>query len=293
MQKQFKVVSIGEMLWDVFPDGAKFGGAPANVSCHCASLLGEAYMISCVGNDRYGMKAVEFLANRNVNVDGVTVSDRYPTGTVEINVDEYGKPEYVINRNAAWDNIDCNWLAEDIVKDADAVCFGSLAQREAVSRQTIHKLLDRSAPGCLKVFDVNLRLDYYNEDILRDSVCRADVLKLNDEELPVIAEIFDLSGNELEIVRKLIKTCQLDVVALTRGGEGALIVSSDTESDYAGIKVDNIVDTVGAGDSFTAALITGLLKDKTLDEINQNACRIAAYVCSQSGATPKLPQELL
>ncbi|MDD5728657.1 MAG: carbohydrate kinase [Victivallales bacterium] len=293
MQGKFKIVSIGEVLWDIFQDNAKFGGAPANVACHCAAMADSAYMISSVGNDNYGKAAMEFLLGRNVNIDGVSVSGKYATGTVDVAVDRQGKPEYRINCQSAWDNIESNSCMEHIVRNADALCFGSLAQRDEVSRRTIERLVALSPAACLKVFDVNLRLDFYNDDILRNSVRMADIIKLNDEELPVVGKVFGLSGNAEAVMKELIRVTDVKLVAVTRGGDGAVIISRDEESDCPGIKVDKLADTVGAGDAFTAMLISGLLRGKPLDEINHNACRLAAYICSQPGATPELPADVI
>lgn len=290
MNKRFKVVSVGEVLWDVFPDGAKFGGAPANVACHCAALANQACMVSCVGDDYHGRNALNFLLERKVDIDGITVSGQYPTGTVNISVDDHGKPEYVIGSEVAWDNIEWNAAMADIMSDADAVSFGTLAQRSDISRHAIEKLIEASPASCLKVFDVNLRLNFYSDEILRNSVIKADVLKLNDEELPVVGEVFGLSGDAETVLKSFVEIGNLRLAAMTRGSNGALLISRDGQSDYPGVKIDKVVDTVGAGDAFTAMLITGLLRGKTLDEINRDACRIAAYVCSQPGATPELPE---
>jgi len=290
MRRKIAIAGIGEVLWDAFPDGEKFGGAPANFTCHCLSLGASAYVVSCVGDDERGRKAQEFLKNHGVDTSGIAVSRKHETGVVVVTLDSRGKPNYEIKEGVAWDNIPWSDNLAAIASRVDAVCFGSLSQRNSVSRDTIEKFLVSLKPGCLRVFDINLRQHFYNDDIIRRSLEKSDVLKLNDEELPVVARVFGLKGNDRELLDQLLKICNLKLIALTRGAHGSLMAVPGESSDFAGIKT-KIVDTVGAGDSFTAAMIMGFLAGAGLGRINETANRLAAYVCSRAGAVPELDSD--
>jgi len=287
----FKVCGVGEVLWDAFPDGEKFGGAPANFTCHSHSLGAEAYVVSCIGRDPRGEKAREFLDNHGVNTSCLAGSEAHETGVVIVTLDEEGKPEYEIKEGVAWDNIP---LTEEMIALAlqlDAVCFGSLCQRDEVSRDTIRKFLAATGPDSLRVFDINIRQHFHNDEIIRSSLELANVLKLNDEELPIVAELIGATGEDEGIVGAIISQFDLKLVALTQGPAGALMVTPE-ESSFAAPSVTDVINTVGAGDAFTASMIMGFLNNKPLDQINQEANKLAAYVCTQHGAVPALPESL-
>ena len=287
----FKVCGVGEVLWDAFPEGEKFGGAPANFTCHSHSLGAETYVVSCIGKDQRGQMARDFLDNHGVNTSCLVDSDACETGVVIVTLDDQGKPDYEIKEGVAWDNIPLTDAMMTIAPQLHAVCFGSLSQRNEVSRDTITQFLAATSPDCLRVFDINIRQHFYNDEIIRSSLESANVLKLNDEELPIVAKLIGAEGSDEEIVRAIIKEFDLKLVALTMGPEGALMVTPD-ESSFAAPEPTDVINTVGAGDSFTGAMIMGFLNNKPLAQINNEANKLAAYVCTQHGAVPKLPASL-
>ncbi len=287
----FKVCGLGEVLWDAFPDGEKFGGAPANFTCHCHSLGARAYVVSCIGRDQRGAKAREFLDNHGVDTSCLAESEAYETGVVIVALDDAGKPEYEIKEAVAWDNIPWTEEISTLAPQLDAVCFGSLSQRNDVSRDTIRKFLAATRPDCLRVFDINIRQHFHNDEIIRSSLESANVLKLNDDELPIVAELIGAEGEDEEIVGAVIREFDLKLVALTCGPQGALMVTPE-ESSSAAPAVTDVISTVGAGDAFTAAMIMGFLSNMPLDEMNKEANRLAALVCTQHGAVPELPASL-
>jgi len=284
------VVGIGEMLWDVFPEGKKLGGAPLNFSHHCGQLGASAHPVSAVGADADGAEIRQILASKNLPDANVQTDTAHPTGRVNITL-QNGKPTYEILAEVAWDYIRFDQNLRDLASRADAVCFGSLAQRSPVSRATIQAFLEAMRPEALRIFDVNLRQNFYSREILETSLRHANIFKLSDEELPTLAGFFDLSGEVLEQLQALRQMFDLRLVAYTRGGEGSLLVTANETSDHPGFPTE-VIDTVGAGDSFTAALCMGLLQNLPLAEINRHACQVASFVCSQSGATPQLPLKI-
>jgi fructokinase len=286
---RFKIAGIGEVLWDVFPDGEQFGGAPANFACHCRALGARSYVISCIGDDARGEQAVEFLQNHDVDTSALAVSDIYETGTVVVTLDEAGQPTYEIKEGVAWDHLLYSNTLDSIARDLDAVCFGTLGQRATTSRETIQGFLAATQPRCLRVYDVNLRQSFFNEDVIRASLTVANALKLNDEELQVIAPMHHLEGTDETNTRSLLELYELELIALTRGSRGSLVITPDTVSDVPGVDA-TIANTVGAGDAFTAAIITGYLSGWSLDKTNRFANRVAAFVCSKIGAVPELPE---
>lgn len=280
------VVGIGEVLWDVFPDGKKLGGAPLNFSHHCGQLGARAFPVSAVGADAEGEEIRQIFASKNLVGDHVQTDPAHPTGRVNVTLKD-GKPSYEILREVAWDFIRFDSKLRDLASRADAVCFGSLAQRGPVSRASIHEFLDAMRPDALRIFDVNLRQDFYSKEIIKASLQRANILKLSDEELPVLAEMFGLAGEVHAQLQGLREMFGLRLVAYTRGGEGSLLIAADDISDHSGFPT-TVVDTVGAGDSFTATLCMGFLQKLPLAEVNRRANQVAAFVCSQAGATPPL-----
>ncbi len=286
------IAAIGEVLWDVFPDGARFGGAPANVASHAAALGARAAMVSCVGNDELGERAVGMLRERGVNTDCVAVSAEFPTGVVNVDLDATGKPHFTIGDPAAWDHLCWSEDLQQLAARSDAVCFGTLSQRNSASREVVHRFVTATRKTSLRICDVNLRPPFVDSGVIRASLDVANVLKLSDEELDRVAAACGCQGSESEVLTQLQDIWGLQLIAVTRGGQGATLVGRGQRSDCKGIPV-TVKDTVGAGDAFTAAMICGLLKGTPLEDINQHACRVASYVCSQSGATPALPAELL
>ena len=284
------VVGIGEMLWDVFPEGKKLGGAPLNFSHHCCQLGATAHPVSAVGADPDGAEIRQILALKNLPDAHVQTDKEHPTGRVNVTL-QNGKPSYEILAEVAWDYIRFDQNLRDLASRADAVCFGSLAQRSSVSRATILAFLEAMRPEALRIFDVNLRQNFYSKEILETSLRQSNIFKLSDEELPTLARFFDLSGQVLDQLQALRQMFDLRLVAYTRGGEGSLLVTANETSDHPGFPTQ-VKDTVGAGDSFTATLCMGLLKNLPPNEINRRACQVAAFVCTQSGATPTLPPHI-
>ena len=285
------VIGIGELLWDVFPSGKRLGGAPVNFAYHCAQMGAQAVPVSAVGKDALGDEILDTLKGMHLDTSQIAQNER-PTGTVEVTLDDTGKPSYEIKQAVAWDWIGTSPALEAIAAEADALCFGSLAQRSMLSMTTIHKLLGAMRPEALKVFDINLRQAFYDQATIRESLEKANVFKLSDEELPVIAKMFGLEGDIESQLNSLLETFKLKLIAYTRGGEGSLLMSPDAQDDNPGNPV-NVVDSVGAGDSFTATVCMGLLNGRSLPEINAHANAVARYVCSQEGATPRLPDSLI
>jgi len=283
----FTVVGIGELLWDMFPEGKKLGGAPANFAYHCKAFGLESFPVSCLGDDDLGRKILPVLESHDVDVSFVATDAEHPTGTVSVELDEDGKPEYIIHENVAWDHIPLTDELITLAGKTDAVCFGSLAQRSETSRQTIQKFLQATKPDCIKIYDINLRQHYYSGELIEKMLELSTVLKLNDEELPVVAEVMGISGDEKSLIEQIASRYSLDLVALTKGGNGSCLYHDGSFSEHDGYKAE-IVDTVGAGDSFTAVLAAGLLLNYDLDKMNDLANKTAAYVCSQSGAMPKM-----
>lgn len=287
----FKVIGIGEVLWDLLPGGKQIGGAPANFACHAQTLGAKAGLISSVGRDPLGREILERLSAMQVAVEGVSLDAHAPTGTVAVEVSPAGQPKFTICENVAWDRIAATDSARRLVAQADAICFGSLAQRNEISRTAIRSLVAATRPAALRIFDVNLRQNYYSKEVIEASLQLANILKINDEELPVLAGFFGLPGGAAEQLAELARRFELQMVALTCGARGSLFYSRGSYSEAKGVPV-SVVDTVGAGDSFTATLAMGILAGWSLDRINRRANEVAAYVVSQPGATPKLPAHL-
>ncbi len=283
----FTVTGIGELLWDVFPEGRKLGGAPANFAYHCKAFGVESYPVSCVGDDDPGRDILQALATHYIDVSFIAIDSEHPTGTVSVEVDENGKPDYVIHENVAWDHIPLTEEMVTLAKRTDAVCFGSLAQRSKTSRRTIQEFLLATRSDCVKIYDVNLRQDFYSRDLIEEMLDLSTVLKLNDEELPVVADLLGFSGREKGLLEKIALRYSLDLVALTKGHAGSCLYQKGRYSEHKGYDT-NVVDSVGAGDSFTAVLTMGLLSNFDLDKISDLANKTAAYVCSQPGAMPEM-----
>lgn len=284
------VAGIGELLWDVLPTGKQVGGAPCNFAFHAMQAGCESIVISAIGNDQPGDELLSALATLNINCDFIQRND-FSTGTVTVTLNEKGHPQYNIHENVAWDNTVFNAQTESKLKELDAVCFGSLGQRNAVSAGTIQQLLSAVKPGCLSVFDINLRQHFYSTEIITKSLEFADILKLNDEELPVLSSLFGLSGEIKNQLTILLGRFNLQYIVYTMGEKGSMIIGKHEFSFLESPKVI-VADTVGAGDSFTAIIISGLLKEIPLAKVHETATRTAAYVCTQKGATPIIPHKI-
>lgn len=292
VEESYTLVGLGEVLWDVLPGGKQLGGAPANFAYHAQALGGNGVVVSCIGDDDLGREILARLDDLGLDRRYVAIDQNHPAGTVTVELDAGGKPAYTIHENVAWDYIPYSSGLKELAGEVDAVCFGSLSQRSRVSRETIRQFLEVTKRDCLRLFDLNLRRSYFNREIIDSLLKLTDVLKLNDEELPVLAELFDVRGSETRLLNQLIERYALRLVALTRAERGSRLFTPGRDSNHPGFRTE-IVDTVGAGDSFAAVLALGLLRGERLDRINEHANRVASFICSQNGATPILPSELV
>ncbi|MCJ7588784.1 MAG: carbohydrate kinase [Candidatus Aminicenantes bacterium] len=285
------VVGIGEILWDILPDGRQLGGAPANFAFHARALGAASVIVSAIGDDRSGREILAELGLRGLDPSGIATVRSAPTGPVTVALNAGGIPHYTIQEGAAWDVIPWTAGLGDIAARADAVCFGTLAQRSPVSRAAIGSFLDATRPDCLRVLDLNLRQSYFSRETVHGLLERATVLKLNDDELAAVAGMLSLPGPETRVLAALLGAYPLTVIALTKGPSGSRLFGRGVDLSHPGFRVET-EDTVGAGDAFTAALVAGLLKKRSWEEIGDRANRIAGYVCSRKGAWPDLPAEL-
>jgi len=287
------ILSCGEVLWDLFPDGPRFGGAPANFACHAARLGAQVSLLSAVGDDTRGHEAIAILQGFGIAPSLIRVIADAPTGAVGVTVDAAGKPSFEIRAGAAWDQI--AWTPElaSRLDTVDAVYFGTLGQRSAMSRSSIQQALQvAAARGIPRVLDVNLRRPFFDAALIRESVAAASVLKLSDDELAEVLIACDIARglDPTASLRALLVRYHLDLIALTRGAAGALLVTADEVIDQPGISTV-VRDTVGAGDSFTAALVVGRLRGDPLPTIARVACETAAAVCTYAGALPETPRQ--
>ena len=277
------IVGIGEILWDMLPSGKALGGAPANFAYHAGRLGEEGWAVSAVGDDALGREILELVASKGLH-SMIAVTDK-PTGTVQVELDDRGVPAYNIMEDVAWDNIPFTPEMEELAKRADAVCFGSLIQRMN-SRPSVMRFIRAMRPDALKVFDINLRQHYYSCEVIVESLMLADILKINDEEIRIVAGMLGLSDDAVTACRELIGSFGLRLVILTKGPEGSEVITADKVIPQ-GVDDVEIVDTVGAGDSFTAAFTVAYLRGDTLAEAQRLASATASYVCSRKGAMPE------
>ena len=286
LSKRHIVIGLGELLWDLLPAGKQLGGAPANFA-YITSLLGdEGIPASRLGQDALGEEAILRLRELGLPTAFLQEDEDHPTGTVQVEVDAAGQPRFEISESTAWDFLDWTPQWQRLAQQADAVCFGSLAQRSEPSRYTIRKFVLASRPNAVRVFDVNLRQNFYTAQVLAESMKLASIVKLNHEELPRIMRWFELEHhNQESSARRLLSLHDLKLVCITRGNGGSLLVSARECREHPGFKV-KVADTVGAGDAFTAALVNGYLRGTSLAQINEDANRVGAWVASQSGAKP-------
>lgn len=287
-----KIIGLGEVLFDVLPQGAKLGGAPANFAFHVSQFGYDAVAISAVGNDILGDHALKTFDDNGLKY--IIPRVPYPTGTVNVTLDEAGVPTYTFTPDVAWDHIPFTPEMEAVAKEARAVCFGSLAQRSAVSRETINKVLEATPEDCLKIFDINLRGNFYNKEVLQQGVRHANILKINDEELITVGRMFDYPGLDIEEkCRIIMRRYHLKMVVLTCGTNGSYVFGENGFTSFKPTPKVEVADTVGAGDSFTGAFTASLLSGKTIEEAHEIAVNVSAYVCTKKGAMPKLPQKLI
>jgi len=285
--KNYLTIGLGELLWDMFPEGKQLGGAPANFA-YMTSLLGdEGIVVSRVGTDALGRGAGRRLERLGVRASHLQLDRDHPTGTVKVSVDPAGQPTFEIAESVAWDFFE--WTPEwrALAQRADAVCFGSLAQRSPQSRATIRAFLKAVRPGTTRVFDVNLRQSFYDADTLSESAKLADIMKVNTDELAIVAKLLRIPfiHDELRAANWLRDTLGLKLVCITRGAKGSVLVSADETSEHPGYRI-HVADTVGAGDAFTAALVYHYLRHASVPTLNEAANRLGAWVSSQIGATP-------
>lgn len=277
------IVGIGEILFDLLPAGAQLGGAPANFAYHVNQLGGHGVAISAIGKDALGEEVKTILAEKGLKA--ILPEVDCPTGVVNVTLDEKGVPTYTIIEGVAWDNVPYTPEMKAVASEACAVCFGTLAQRNPVTRQTILDFIADMPADSLKVYDINLRQHFFSKEIIETSLKVADILKINDEEILIMAKLLGLDGTPEEACRAILRLYGLRLVILTKGGDGSEVITEDTVLSIACPKVQ-IADTVGAGDSFTAAFIRAYLRGDTLAECHRLANEVSAYVCSKNGAMP-------
>lgn len=281
------VVGIGELLWDVLPTGKRAGGAPINFVYHATQMGAEGYAVSAVGNDLSGTEIVQELEKNHISNSLGTVE--YPTGSVMVELKD-GIPTYTIIEGVAWDHIPLTQESIDLVKSADAICYGTLALRSQASKETILTLLSYAREDALRFFDINIRQSYYSKELIETLLHKANVFKVNDEELVLLRSMCDLEGTDEEVCRKMLRKYNLRYVILTAGSTFSSIYSPDEQSTIPTPKVQ-VVDTVGAGDSFSGAFVYSILTGKSLREAHQLAVETAAFVCTQEGAWPSYPNK--
>lgn len=287
-----RVLAIGEVLWDLFPSERHLGGAPFNFCYHCHGLGAKAAMVSRVGNDPLGLEILEQARNSGIATGLVQTDSEHRTGAVDVTLDGAGNPSYRILEGVAWDFIEAHEQVLTAAREADVICFGSLAQRSPISRNAIQRVVSAASPSALRVFDINLRQRYYSEQIVRESLAMCSVLKLNNDELAVLQQMLDLPTQDSEAAAALMTRFALDVVAVTMGEDGARAWSRADAAEARGVRV-KVRDTVGSGDAFTAAFTLELASGSNLSRALAMANAAGAYVASQHGATPAMSWELL
>lgn len=280
------IVAIGEVLWDCFPEGKQLGGAPFNFVYHAGKLGARPFLLSAVGNDKYGIEAKNTAEDLEINTSLFQIN-KNPTGKVIVKTDVNGIPDYNFSSPAAWDHIELKDEDKNLIQQADVLCFGSLAQRNEVSRNTIQCLIKIVSPSTLVVFDINLRQGYFTYEIIIKSLKGANILKLNEDELPIVCRIAKIGiKDEKMAIKELSLRYGISLIVYTKGPSGSYLYNTKGFSFLTTPKV-NVLDTVGAGDAFTAAIVIGYLKSLSLRQIHQQAIELASFVCTKQGATPE------
>lgn len=284
--KRRKIVGLGEILWDMLPNGKQLGGAPSNFA-YISTLLGnEGIVASRIGRDALGDEAVQRLAKLSVGTSSIQADPVHPTGTVQVEVDHAGQPRFEIAEGVAWDFLEWTPAWQHLAAESDAICFGSLAQRAATSRATVRQFLGAANKGAMRIFDVNLRQAFHSKEVLAESMKLADIVKLNHEELPRIMQMFDLQHrDEIASADSLLELHGLKLICVTRGCRGSLLISHQTLDEHPGYRIQ-IGDAIGAGDAFTAALVYEFLQGAPLSRMNETANRMGAWVASRVGGMP-------
>ena len=286
------IVGLGEALWDMLPEGKKLGGAPANFAYHAGQFGLDTMAISALGDDKLGDETIEALKKNGLNYLMPRVP--YATGTVLVTLTGNGIPAYEIKENVAWDNIPFNAEIEEVARNCRAVCFGSLAQRNVVSRKTIQQFLDTTPKDCLKICDINLRQQFFSKEVLEESFRRCNILKINDEELVVVSRMFGYQElDDAKVCQQIVKDYDLQMLVLTCGTNGSYVFTADGRQSFQPTPKVEVADTVGAGDSFTGSFCAAVLNGKPIEEAHRIAVEVSAYVCTQHGAMPKYPAELV
>ena len=286
------IIGLGEALWDMLPEGKKLGGAPANFAYHAGQFGLDTVAISALGEDKLADETIEALEQNGLKYLMPRVP--YATGTVQVTLTGEGIPTYEIKENVAWDNIPFNDEIKAAAKNCRAVCFGSLAQRNIVSRQTIQQFLDATPEDCIKICDINLRQQFFSKEILEESFKRCNILKINDEELVVVTRMFGYQDlDDAKICEKMVKEYNLQMLVLTCGTNGSHVFTADGKHAFQPTPKVEVADTVGAGDSFTGSFCAAILNGKPVEEAHRIAVEVSAYVCTQNGAMPKYPAELV
>lgn len=284
------VVGLGEVLWDMLPEGRKIGGAPVNFAYHAGQFGIDTMAVSAIGNDKLGEDTIAEMNGKHLN--HIFPSVPYPTGSVQVSLDEKGVPAYDIKENVAWDNIPFTNEIESVARSCRAVCFGSLAQRNAVSRNTIRKFIESTPSGCIRIFDINLRQNFYTSNVIHDSLELCNILKINDEEIMLVSRMFNCDSSNIEnVCRTIMEDFSLEMVILTCGTKGSYIFTKGGVSFMPTPKV-NVADTVGAGDSFTGSFCAAILRGLPVAEAHKKAVEVSAYVCTQNGAMPEIPESM-
>ena len=286
MQKKYNVAGFGEVLWDIYPEAKTLGGAPSNFAIHSQELGANSFLISCLGDDSLGKDAQRLLNDFGIDTSGVQVNKYFPTGRVVVNLDQMGNPSYKIDEESAWDHIIFDENMRNICKFLDTVCFGTLVQRNSNSKRALKKILDSTPLNCLMVFDVNFRQEFYNKEIIKLSLERADIVKMNQFEFYQIANMVCISQEWKKGALSLIHEFDLKLVIITLGENGSILATKNDYIVHTPENKVNVVSTVGAGDAYTASVVMGWLNKKPLNEIVIEATNLASHVCGFVGAIP-------
>ena len=283
-----KIISLGEIVWDIFPNEAKLGGAPLNFAYYASQNGAHSYIVSALGKDELAEQTMELVEKTGVDYSHIQYND-YPTGQVLVTLSGDGIPQYDIKEGASWDHMGCPDEVLELASKADAICWGSLAQRGEYTRKSIFQILDATNDDCLKVFDINIRQHYYSKEIIEGSLKRTDILKLNEDELPLVAEIFGFDTEDA--IEKLTERFGLKAILFTQGAVCSEVYTDGKLCSHIDTPKVKVADTVGAGDSFTATYVSCILAGKSIREAHEAAVKTSAYVCTCKGAINPIPQQ--